>query len=137
MLRHLAEKLPVSRWQRDLTDSTVLRNMGVALGYALLGWSSLRQGIAKLEVDAAKVAADLDANWEVLAEPIQTVMRRYGIANPYEQLKALTRGKTGMTRESLHAFIADLALPADAKARLLSLTPSTYLGNAAELAKRV
>ncbi len=137
VLRHLAEKLPVSRWQRDLTDSTVLRNMGVALGYALLGWSSLRQGIAKLEVDAAKVAADLDANWEVLAEPIQTVMRRYGIANPYEQLKALTRGKTGMTRESLHAFIADLALPADAKARLLSLTPSTYLGNAAELAKRV
>jgi adenylosuccinate lyase len=137
MLRHLAEKLPVSRWQRDLTDSTVLRNMGVALGYALLGWSSLLQGMAKLEVDAARMAADLDGNWEVLAEPIQTVMRRYGIANPYEQLKALTRGKTGMTRESLHAFIKGLALPAEAKARLLALTPSTYIGNAAELAARV
>ena len=137
MLRHLAEKLPVSRWQRDLTDSTVLRNMGVALGYALLGWTSLRQGMDKLEVDAARMAADLDANWEVLAEPIQTVMRRYGIANPYEQLKALTRGKSGMTRESLHAFIDELALPADAKARLKALTPSTYVGKAAELAKRV
>ncbi len=137
VLRHLAEKLPVSRWQRDLTDSTVLRNMGVALGYAVLGWSSLRQGLAKLEVDAARMAADLDANWEVLAEPIQTVMRRHGIANPYEQLKALTRGKTGITRESLHAFIQGLALPADAKARLLALTPSTYIGSAVELAKRV
>jgi adenylosuccinate lyase len=137
VLRHLAEKLPVSRWQRDLTDSTVLRNMGVALGYALLGWSSLRQGMGKLEVDAAKMAADLDANWEVLAEPIQTMMRRHGIANPYEQLKALTRGRTGMSRESLHAFIQDLALPAEAKARLLALTPSTYIGSAAELAKRV
>jgi len=98
-LRHLAEKLPISRWQRDLTDSTVLRNMGVALGYALLGWQALRQGLAKLEVDAVRIAADLDANWEVLAEPIQTVMRRYGLPNPYEQLKALTRGRTGMTRE--------------------------------------
>ena len=137
VLRHLAEKLPISRWQRDLTDSTVLRNMGVALGYTLLGWVSLRQGMGKLEVDAARMAADLDANWEVLAEPIQTVMRRYGIANPYEQLKALTRGKTGMTRESLHAFIESLALPVDAKARLLALTPSTYIGNAAVLAKRV
>ena len=93
LLRHLAEKLPVSRWQRDLTDSTVLRNMGVALGYSLLGWVSLEQGLAKLEVDPARLAADLDANWEVLAEPIQTVMRRYGIEQPYEQLKALTRGK--------------------------------------------
>ncbi len=137
LLRHLAEKLPVSRWQRDLTDSTVLRNMGVALGYTLLGWSSLRQGMAKLEVDAARMAADLDANWEVLAEPIQTVMRRYGMANPYEQLKALTRGKTGVTREALHAFIDGLALPADAKARLKALTPSTYVGKAADLAKRV
>ena len=137
LLRHLAEKLPISRWQRDLTDSTVLRNMGVALGYALLGWLSLRQGLAKLEVDRARIAADLDANWEVLAEPIQTVMRRHGIENPYEQLKALTRGRTGMTRESLHAFIEGLALPADAKARLLALTPSTYIGLAAELAKRV
>ncbi len=137
MLRHLAEKLPMSRWQRDLTDSTVLRNMGVALGYTLLGWSSLRQGMDKLDVDAARMAADLDANWEVLAEPIQTVMRRYGLANPYEQLKALTRGKSGMTRDSLHAFIDGLALPADAKARLKALTPSTYVGRAAELAKRV
>jgi adenylosuccinate lyase len=137
LLRHLAEKLPISRWQRDLTDSTVLRNMGVALGYALLGWVALRQGLAKLEVDAARIAADLDANWEVLAEPIQTVMRRYGIANPYEQLKALTRGKTGMTRESLHAFIDALALPPDVKARLKALSPATYIGLAAELAKRV
>jgi adenylosuccinate lyase len=137
VLRHLAEKLPISRWQRDLTDSTVLRNMGVALGYALLGWTSLQQGLAKLDVDATRMAADLDANWEVLAEPIQTVMRRHGIANPYEQLKALTRGRTGMTRESLHAFIQGLALPADAKARLMALTPSSYIGKAAELAKRV
>jgi adenylosuccinate lyase len=137
VLRHLAEKLPISRWQRDLTDSTVLRNMGVALGYALLGWVSLQQGLRKLDADPARMAADLDANWEVLAEPIQTVMRRYGIANPYEQLKALTRGVTGMTRESLHAFIAGLDLPADAKARLLALTPSTYIGKAADLAKRV
>jgi adenylosuccinate lyase len=137
LLRHLAEKLPVSRWQRDLTDSTVLRNMGVALGYALLGWLSLRQGLAKLEVDRARIATDLDANWEVLAEPIQTVMRRHGIENPYEQLKALTRGRTGMTRESLHAFIEGLAMPADAKARLLALTPSTYTGLAADLARRV
>ncbi len=137
VLRHMASKLPISRWQRDLTDSTVLRNMGVALGYALLGWTSLQQGLRKLEVDPARMAADLDANWEVLAEPIQTVMRRYGIANPYEQLKALTRGRTGMTRESLHAFIQGLALPADAKARLMALTPSTYIGKAADLAKRV
>jgi len=137
VLRHLAEKLPVSRWQRDLSDSTVLRNMGVALGYALLGWSSLRQGMGKLEVDARRMAADLDSNWEVLAEPIQTVMRRYGIANPYEQLKALTRGVTGMTRESLHAFIDGLELPQEAKARLKALTPSTYVGLAAELAKRI
>jgi len=137
LLRHLAEKLPVSRWQRDLTDSTVLRNVGVALGYALLGWVSLRQGLAKLEADPARIAADLDANWEVLAEPIQTVMRRHGVANPYEQLKALTRGRTGMTRESLHAFIDGLALPADAKARLKALTPASYTGLAAALAKRV
>ena len=137
MLRHLAEKLPVSRWQRDLTDSTVLRNMGVALGYSLLGWVSLRQGLAKLEVDAPRMAADLDGNWEVLAEPIQTMMRLHGIANPYEQLKALTRGKSGITRESLHAFIDGLALPADAKARLLALTPATYVGIAPALAARI
>jgi len=137
MLRHLAEKLPVSRWQRDLTDSTVLRNMGAALGYSLLGWSSLRQGFRKLEVDATRIAADLDANWEVLAEPIQTVMRLHGIANPYEQLKALTRGKSGITRESLHAFIEGLDLPADAKARLKALTPATYVGIAPALAARI
>jgi adenylosuccinate lyase len=137
ILRHLSEKLPISRWQRDLTDSTVLRNMGVALGYALLGWTSLRQGLARLDADPARLAADLDANWEVLAEPIQTVMRRYGVENPYEQLKALTRGKTGITRESLHAFIDGLELPVEAKARLKALTPSPYVGRAAELAKRL
>ena len=137
VLRHMAEKLPVSRWQRDLTDSTVLRNMGVALGYSLLGWTSLAQGLTRLAVDKARIAADLDANWEILAEPMQTVMRRYGIANSYEQLKALTRGVSGMTRERLHAFIDGLAIPADAKVRLKALTPATYVGKAAELARRV
>jgi len=137
LLRHLAEKLPISRWQRDLTDSTVLRNLGVALGHAMLGWTALRQGLAKLDVEENRIAADLDSNWEVLAEAIQTIMRRHGLPEPYEQLKALTRGKTGMTRESLHAFIAGLALPADAKSRLLALTPATYVGLAARLARRV
>jgi adenylosuccinate lyase len=137
LLRHLAEKLPVSRWQRDLTDSTVLRNLGVALGHTLLGWASLRQGMGKLEVDPARLQADLDANWEVLAEAIQTVMRRYGLPEPYEQLKRLTRGRTGMTRDSLRAFIEALAVPEDAKGRLLALAPSTYIGLAAELARRV
>jgi len=137
LLRHLADKLPISRWQRDLSDSTVLRNMGVALGYTLLGIVSCRSGLARLEVDPARLAGDLEANWEVLAEPIQTVMRRYGAPNPYEQLKALTRGKSGMTRESLHAFIDGLEIPADAKARLKALTPATYIGDAATLARRV
>jgi adenylosuccinate lyase len=137
LLRHLAEKLPVSRWQRDLTDSTVLRNLGVALGHATLGWTNLRQGLARLDVDRERIDADLDANWEVLAEAIQTVMRRYGLPNPYEQLKALTRGKSGMTRASLHAFIDGLALPAEAKARLKALSPSAYTGLAAALARRV
>ncbi len=137
MLRHLAEKLPVSRFQRDLTDSTVLRNVGVALGYTLLGWTSLQQGLPKLAVDPARLAADLDANWEVLAEPVQTVMRRYGVAHPYERLKALTQGRTGMTREALHAFIDGLEIPADAKARLKALTPATYTGLAAILARRI
>jgi adenylosuccinate lyase len=137
LLRHLAEKLPVSRWQRDLTDSTVLRNLGAALGHAMLGWTALRQGLAKVDVDESRIAADLDANWEVLAEAIQTVMRRHGLPEPYEQLKALTRGRTGMTRESLRTFIATLDLPADAKARLLALTPATYVGLAARLARRV
>ena len=111
--------------------------MGVALGYSLLGLVSCRNGLARLEVDPARLAADLDANWEVLAEPIQTVMRRYGAPNPYEQLKALTRGKSGVTCESLHAFIDGLEIPADAKARLKALTPATYIGNATSLARRV
>jgi adenylosuccinate lyase len=137
LLRYFAEKLPVSRWQRDLTDSTVLRNLGVALGHSLLGYVSLLQGLAKLEADPARLAADLDANYEVLAEAIQTVMRRYGLPEPYEQLKALTRGRSGMTPEAVRAFVASLALPDDAKERLLALTPSTYLGLAEALAKRI
>ncbi len=137
LLRHLAEKLPVSRWQRDLTDSTVLRNMGVGLGYSLLGWDSCLRGLNKLEVNPARLNEDLDSSWEVLAEPIQTVMRRYGIANPYEQLKELTRGKDGITRDTLHAFIRNLALPQAEIDRLLQLTPATYNGKAAELAKRI
>ena len=136
LLRHLSDKLPISRWQRDLTDSTVLRNLGVALGHALLGYRSLAQGLDKLAVDAARIAADLDANWEVLAEAIQTVMRRHGLPEPYEQLKALTRGK-GITRDSLRQFIAGLALPEDAKARLLALAPGDYTGLAEPLARRV
>jgi len=136
LLRHLADKLPISRWQRDLTDSTVLRNLGVALGHTLLGYASLAQGLGKLAVDAARIAADLEANWEVLAEAIQTVMRRYGLPEPYEQLKVLTRGK-GITRDSLRQFIAGLALPEDAKARLLALTPAAYVGLADPLARRV
>ena len=137
LLRHLADKLPISRWQRDLTDSTVLRNLGVALGHALLGWTSLRQGLGKLEVDPVRIAADLDQNWEVLAEAIQTVMRRHGVANPYEQLKALTRGKTGITREDLERFVEGLAIPDEAKATLKALTPSSYIGLAASLARRI
>ena len=137
LLAHLSQKLPISRWQRDLTDSTVLRNMGVALGYCLLGYESCSQGIGKLEVNEEALAGDLDANWEVLAEPIQTVLRRYGIESPYEQLKALTRGKAGITRESLHAFIDGLALPAEVKSRLKALTPANYIGRAAELAQRI
>jgi adenylosuccinate lyase len=136
LLRHLAEKLPVSRWQRDLTDSTVLRNMGVALGYALLGFNSCLRGLDKLEVDRERLAADLDANWEVLAEPIQTVMRRYGVENPYEQLKELTRGKR-ITATELAAFVDRLAIPEDAKARLRELTPGTYTGLAETLAKGI
>jgi adenylosuccinate lyase len=136
LLRHFSDKLPISRWQRDLTDSTVLRNLGVALGHALLGWSSLAQGLDKLAVDPARMNEDLDDNWEVLAEAIQTVMRRHGLPEPYEQLKALTRGK-GITRDSLRQFVAGLALPEDAKARLLALTPATYVGLAEALARRV
>ncbi len=134
VLRHLSEKLPVSRWQRDLTDSTVLRNLGVALGYSLVAYEACLRGLGKLEVNAAVIEADLDEAWELLAEPVQTVMRRYGLPQPYEQLKALTRGK-GITRESLQAFITGLDLPADAKARLLALTPRTYVGQAEQLAR--
>jgi len=135
VLRHLAEKLPVSRWQRDLTDSTVLRNLGVAFGYSLVGCDACLRGLRKLEVNAARLRADLDDAWEVLAEPVQTVMRRYGVENPYEQLKALTRGH-GITRDALHAFIRGLAIPAEARDRLLALTPSDYIGKAGELARR-
>ncbi|MEK7734901.1 MAG: adenylosuccinate lyase, partial [Pseudomonadota bacterium] len=137
LFHHLAEKLPVSRWQRDLTDSTVLRNLGVGLGYSLLAWDSCLRGIGKLEVNPARLNEDLDANWDVLAEAVQTVMRRYGIPEPYEKLKELTRGKGGLTREALHTFINDLDLPKDAKARLLALTPATYTGNAATQAKNL
>src|SRR5215470_7770481 len=130
LLRHFAEKLPISRWQRDLSDSTVLRNVGVALGHALLGWSNCRQGLSSLEADPARLAADLEANWEVLAEAIQTVLRRYGVADAYEQLKSLTRGRDGTSRESLHAFIDTLQIPTEAKNRLKALTPATYIGKA-------
>jgi adenylosuccinate lyase len=136
LLRHLAEKLPISRWQRDLTDSTVLRNMGVAFGYTLLGYDSCLRGLNKLEVNPTKLAEDLDNSWEVLAEPIQTVMRRYGVENPYEQLKALTRGKGGINKASLHSFIETLSIPADAKKLLLEMTPASYIGKATELAKK-
>jgi adenylosuccinate lyase len=135
LLRHLAEKLPVSRWQRDLTDSTVLRNMGVAVGYSLLGLVSALQGVGKLEVNADNMLADLNANWEVLAEPIQTVMRRYGVEGAYEQLKALTRGQR-ITPEALAAFIDTLAIPAEAKALLRDLTPAKYTGLASALARK-
>ena len=136
LLRHLSEKLPISRWQRDLTDSTVLRNVGVAFGYCLVAYASCLRGLSKLELQPARIAADLDGAWEVLAEPVQTVMRRYGVENPYEQLKAITRG-TGISREALHTFIAGLAIPAAERDRLLALTPATYLGDAARLAGAV
>jgi adenylosuccinate lyase len=134
--RHLADKLPVSRWQRDLTDSTVLRTLGTALGHGQIAYASLLKGLGKLEVDAQRLAADLDASWEVLAEPIQTVMRLHGIENPYEQLKALTRGKA-ITRESLADFIAGLDLPETVRASLLALTPANYTGLAEPLARKV
>ena len=136
VLRFLAEKLPVSRWQRDLTDSTVLRNVGVAFGHSLLGYSACLKGLGKLEADRARMADELDANWEVLAEPVQTVMRRYGVAGAYEQLKALTRGSR-ISREALVEFIGTLPIPEDAKARLLALTPALYTGRAIELARRI
>ncbi len=137
LLKHLSEKLPVSRWQRDLTDSTVLRNMGVALGYTLLAYESCLKGLNKLEANPQRVADDLNASWEVMAEPIQTVMRRYGIENAYDKLKELTRGQSGINRVSLQAFIATLEIPEAEKQRLLQLGPDTYTGKAAELAKRI
>ena len=136
MLRHLSEKLPISRWQRDLTDSTVLRNIGVALGYAVLAYQSMMAGLGKLEINTAAIAADLDEAWEVLAEPIQTVMRRYGLPQPYEQLKAFTRGQA-MTQALMQGFIEGLAIPPEEKARLLAMSPASYTGKAAELARRV
>ncbi len=136
LLRHFSEKLPISRWQRDLSDSTVQRNLGVAFGYAFTAYASLAKGLGKLELNEAKVAADLDASWEVLAEAIQTVMRRYAIEKPYEKLKALTRGKGHMTPDVMREFIQTLAIPADAKERLLKMTPATYIGKAVELAER-
>jgi adenylosuccinate lyase len=136
LLAHLSQKLPVSRWQRDLTDSTVLRNMGVAVGYALLGYDSLQRGLGKLELNAAALDADLNEAWEVLAEPIQTVMRRHGLPEPYELLKQFTRGRP-MTRELMQGFIAELGLPEADKQRLLAMTPASYTGLASDLARRI
>ena len=136
LLRHLSEKLPVSRWQRDLSDSTVLRNIGVALGHSLLAYESCLKGLGRLEADPARMLEDLEANWEVLAEAVQTVMRRYGLPDPYEQLKAFTRGKR-VDGEAMRAFIRSLELPEGEKARLLKLTPAGYIGKAAELARKI
>jgi adenylosuccinate lyase len=135
-LRHLAEKLPISRLQRDLTDSTVLRNVGVAFGYSLLAYDSTMRGLGKLEANPERLAEDLDGAWEVLAEPVQTVMRRFGVPNPYEQLKELTRGK-GISRDDLRRFIAALPVPEADRTRLLDMTPASYVGKAAELARRI
>jgi adenylosuccinate lyase len=137
MLRHLSEKLPISRWQRDLTDSTVLRNMGVALGYTLLAYESCLKGLNKLEANPQRLTEDLNASWEIMAEPIQTVMRRYNVANAYDKLKELTRGKDGISRATLQVFINSLEIPEEEKQRLLRLSPETYIGKAAELAKRI
>ena len=136
VMTHMAQKLPISRWQRDLTDSTVLRNMGVGLGYSLLAYQASLKGISKLQVNAERIAQDLDNAWEVLAEPVQTVMRRYGIEQPYEKLKAFTRGKA-ITRDAMAEFIASLELPQAAKDELNAMTPATYIGNAADQAKNV
>jgi adenylosuccinate lyase len=135
LLAHLADKLPISRWQRDLSDSTVLRNAGVAVGHAVLAWQSLKLGLQKIELDAAQAREDLDLAWEVLGEAVQTVMRAQGMPDAYERLKAFTRGRP-VDRSAMHAFIASLDLPAAEKERLLCLTPATYLGLAATLARR-
>jgi adenylosuccinate lyase len=136
LLRHLSEKLPVSRWQRDLTDSTVLRNVGVALGYSLLGYDSCLKGLDKLQADPARIASDLEGAWDVLAEAVQTVMRANRVPNSYEKLKDLTRGKGGITRDDLHAFVRTLPIPEADRKRLLELTPATYIGLAAKLARQ-
>ncbi|MDG2539954.1 adenylosuccinate lyase [Dyella jiangningensis] len=136
LLGHFAEKLPISRWQRDLTDSTVLRALGTAFGHTVVALESLKKGLGKLTVNADRLAADLDASWEVLAEAVQTVMRRYGLPEPYEQLKSLTRGQ-GITKDSMRTFITGLDLPADAKQRLLDLTPGGYVGLAEPLARNI
>ena len=134
LLAHLAEKLPVSRWQRDLTDSTVLRTIGTAAGHGMIAYASLLKGLGKLRLNTVRLADDLDSSWEVLAEPIQTVMRLYGIENPYEQLKALTRGKA-INAEIMVEFVQTLDIPASAKQRLLELTPAAYIGNAGDMAR--
>ena len=136
LLGHLSQKLPISRWQRDLTDSTVLRNLGVGFAHSLIAYQSLLKGLNKLEINAAVIDADLDASWEVLAEPIQTVMRRYGIENPYEKLKELTRGKA-ITQQAFQEFIQTLEIPDDARENLLQLTPMNYIGNAIEQTKKL
>lgn len=136
VLKHMAEKLPVSRWQRDLTDSTVLRNIGVGFGYTVLAYDSCLRGLNKLEVNPERIAQDLNDTWEVLAEPVQTVMRRYGIENPYEQLKELTRGK-GISKDDMRAFITTLAIPQEAKEQLLAMTPASYIGYATKLAREI
>jgi len=136
ILGHLSAKLPISRWQRDLTDSTVLRNLGVGVAHTAIALESALRGIGKLEADPARLAADLDANWEVLAEPIQTVMRRYGVERPYERLKELTRGQR-IGREDMQGFVAGLEIPEEAKAVLRALTPAAYIGNAGEQARAV
>ena len=135
-MQHLSAKLPISRWQRDLTDSTVLRNLGVGLGYSLIAYQSSLKGISKLEINSVKLLEDLDAAWEVMAEPIQTVMRRYNIEGAYEKLKELTRGKT-IDQKGMQEFVETLAIPAEAKQLLVDLTPATYIGNAIEQAKNI
>jgi adenylosuccinate lyase len=137
LLGHFSEKLPISRWQRDLTDSTVIRNIGLGFGYTTLAIESCLKGLNKLEINAKKLSDDLDHTWEVLAEPIQTVMRRYGIENPYEKLKELTRGKDHISREVIQTFIQQLEIPKEAKDKLLQLTPATYIGDAIQLAKKI
>ena len=136
VLAHLAAKLPVSRWQRDLTDSTVLRNMGVGVGYSLIAYQAGLKGIGKLQLNETRLAQDLDNSWEVLAEPIQTVMRRYGIEKPYEKLKELTRGQD-MSKDVIQAFVTQLDLPEEARQELLALTPANYIGNAADQARAI